>query len=238
MEKIKNVFLRTTIILIISYIVLYFCYYFFQEKFLFTHTKPFNYNYKFESKFEERNILTKDGKKLNGLLFKSDSSKGLIFYLHGGGHTLEKWGKYAKTYTNFSYDIFFLDYRCFGKSEGEVPTESQLYSDIQDAYNNLKKTYKENSIIVFGYSFGTAPAAMLSANNYPKMLVLQAPFYSGTEAVKNNYPFLYSILPSFLLKYKLNIFKFVKKTNVPIVIFHGNNDSTFNVIQSYKLKSF
>ena len=56
--------------------------------------------YQFDSEFEERNIQTKDGKKLSGLLFKSDSSKGLIFYLHGGGHTLDKWGRYAKTYTN------------------------------------------------------------------------------------------------------------------------------------------
>jgi len=65
-----------------------------------TNTKPSNYVYQFDSEFEERNIQTKDGKKLSGLLFKSDSSKGLIFYLHGGGHTLDKWGRYAKTYTN------------------------------------------------------------------------------------------------------------------------------------------
>lgn len=201
-----------------------------------THTKPSNYKYQFNSKFEERNIQTKDGKKLNGLLFKSDSSKGLIFYLHGGGHTLDKWGKYAKTYTNLHYDIFFLDYRGFGKSQGDLPTEKQLYSDVQDAYNNLKTTYQENEIVVFGYSFGTAPASMLAANNKPMMLILQAPYYSGNEAVKNNYPFLYSIIPSFLLKYKLKTYEFVRNTKVPVVTFHGNKDSTFNISNSYKLK--
>jgi pimeloyl-ACP methyl ester carboxylesterase len=68
------------------------------------------------------------------------------------------------------------------------------------------------------------------------MLVLQAPYYSGEEAVKNNYPFLYAIIPSFLLKYKLNTGEFVGRTKAPIAIFHGNNDSTFSISQAYKLK--
>ena len=172
MKMTKKFFHWTVVTLLISYTLLCVCYYFFQQNFLFTNTKPSNYVYQFASKFEERNIQTKDGKKLNGLLFKSDPSKGLIFYLHGGGHTLDMWGKYAKTYTNLHYDIFFLDYRGFGKSDGDVPTEKQLYSDVQDAYNNLKKTYKENNIVVFGYSLGTAPAALLAANNNPKILVI------------------------------------------------------------------
>lgn len=236
MNKTKKIFLQLAVFLLIAYLLLCSCYYFLQEKFLFTHTKPSNYTYQFKGRFEERNIQTRDGKKLNGLLFTSDSSKGLIFYLHGGGHTLDKWGKYAPTYTNMHYDIFFLDYRGFGKSEGDVPTEKQLYSDVQDAYNDLKTTYHEDSIIVFGYSFGTAPAAMLASANHPRMLVLQAPYYNGEEAVKNNYPFLYAITPSFLLKYKLNTAQFVEKTKAPIALFHGTNDSTFNISQAYKLK--
>jgi acetyl esterase/lipase len=155
--------LRFTIISLLAvYLLICGCYYFLQEKFLFTHTQPSGYSYQFKGSYEERNIQTRDGKKLNGLLFKSDSSKGLIFYLHGGGHTLDKWGKYAPVYMGLQYDIFFLDYRGFGKSEGDVPTEKELYADVQDAYNNLKTSYHEDSIIVFGYSFGTAPAAMLA----------------------------------------------------------------------------
>jgi pimeloyl-ACP methyl ester carboxylesterase len=236
MKKTKNIFRWAIISLLISYIILCLCYYFFQEYFLMTNTKSSNDVYQFNSKFEERNIQTRDGKRLNGLLFKSDSSKGLIFYLHGGGHALDKWGKYAKTYTNLNWDIFFLDYRGFGKSKEDLPTGKQLYNDVQDAYNNLKTTYKEDNIIVFGYSFGTAPAAMVAADNKPRMLILQAPYYSGDEAVKNNFPFLYSIIPSFLLKYKLKTYEFIKRTKVPIIIFHGKDDSTFNVSQSYKLK--
>jgi hypothetical protein len=93
----RKLFRWTITVILSSYFLLCTFYYLFQQNFLFTNTRPANYVYQFDNKFEERNILTKDGKKLNGLLFKSDSSKGLIFYLHGGGHSLDKWGKYAKT---------------------------------------------------------------------------------------------------------------------------------------------
>ncbi len=237
MKKARKTILRAAGILLIAYILLCLCYYSFQEKFLFTNTRPTSYAYHFDNQFEEHNIQTKDGKKLNGLLFRSSSSKGLVFYLHGGGHALDKWGQYAGTYLKLGYDIFFLDYRGFGKSEGNVPTEKQLYSDVQDAYNNLKGSYQEDRIVVLGYSFGTAAAAMLAAHNSPKLLILQAPYYNGDEAVKGNYPFLYAIIPSFLLKYKLKVNEFVKGTQAPIVILHGRNDSTFSVAQAYRLKA-
>ncbi|KAI9447045.1 alpha/beta hydrolase fold protein [Russula earlei] len=200
-----------------------------------TNTRPIH-DYHFEGNYTEHNITTADGKVLNGLLFKADSSKGLILYLHGGGHALDKWARYASTYTQLHYDIFFLDYRGFGKSQGKRPTEQQLYSDVQAAYNNLKAMYGEDHIVVFGYSFGTASAAMLAANNHPKALVLQAPYYSGIAAVQNNYPVIAAIIPSFLLQYQLRTYSFVAKTKAPVVIIHGANDSTFPVSQAYRLR--
>jgi len=130
-----------------------------------TNTKPSNYVYQFDRKFEERNIQTKDGKKLNSLLFKSD--------LHGGGTLLTN-GANMQELTPICIMTYSLDYRGFGKSEGNLPSEKQLYSDVQDAYNDLRTSYKENNIVVFGYSFGTAPASMLAADNNSKMLILQA----------------------------------------------------------------
>jgi hypothetical protein len=44
--------------------------------------------FKFAGTFTELNIETKDGYKLNGLLFKAKQPKGLIFYLHGSNDAL------------------------------------------------------------------------------------------------------------------------------------------------------
>src|SRR5580693_8073625 len=51
-----------------------------------------DFHFEFSHPFEELFINTKDGKKLDALLFKADSSKGVIFYLHGNNGALNKWG--------------------------------------------------------------------------------------------------------------------------------------------------
>ena len=107
----------------------------FQEKLIFfPETLEKNYQFSFDQKFEEISILTNDRKVLNGLLFKSDNSKGLVFYLHGNAGSLKRWGKVAKTYTDLQYDVFMLDYRGFGKSEGSISSQEQLFADVQTAY--------------------------------------------------------------------------------------------------------
>ena len=71
--------------------------YFFQEKLIFFPDKlDKNYKFSFNQPFEEVNIKTKGGNVLNGLLFKSDKAKGLIFYLHGNAGSLNSWGEVAK----------------------------------------------------------------------------------------------------------------------------------------------
>jgi pimeloyl-ACP methyl ester carboxylesterase len=229
----KTIFFRIFLVLIAVYIGACLFIYFFQEKVLFPDTKlSADHAYEFPQKFEERIIPVRDGKKIDGLLFKSDSSKGLIFYVHGIGHNLDWWGQYAKYYTSLHYDIFFFDYRGYGKSEGKISSENQIYDDVQDVYSNLKTKYNEDSIVVLGYSFGTAPAAMLASKNKPRLLVLQAPYYSMLEIGRGRFP----IFPTCILRYPLKTYEFVEKTKVPIVIFHGDNDSTINISAAYKLK--
>ena len=137
-----------------------------------------DYKFNYDSKFNEVTILTEDKLKLNGLLFKSDSAKGLIFYLHGNAGALNTWGTIAKPYTDLNYDVFILDYRGFGKSEGEIENEKQFYTDVQLAYDKLKTQYSENKIVIVGYSIGTGAASMLASKNDPAMLLLQAPYFS------------------------------------------------------------
>jgi alpha-beta hydrolase superfamily lysophospholipase len=150
--------------------------YFIQEKLIFHPGKlAKTYKFDFEHNFEERYIPAADGTVLHGLLFKADSSNGLIFYLHGNAGSAASWGSVAKTYTNLNYDVFIVDYRGYGKSEGAINGEAQLAEDIQAAYDELKKQYAENIIVVLGYSIGTGPASRLASTNSPKLLILQAP---------------------------------------------------------------
>lgn len=192
-----------------------------------------DHKFNFAQPFEEISIKTEDAKLLHGLLFKSDRTKGLIFYLHGNAGSLEGWGGVAEIYIDLHYDIFLLDYRGYGKSEGSIGSEVQLFQDVQVAYNEMLKRYTEDKIIVLGYSIGTGPAAKLASTNHPKLLILQSPYYSLTDVVRHVFPFI----PSFLLKYKLETYKYVTACKMPIILIHGDEDEVIPYSQSLKLKA-
>ncbi len=216
------------------YITLCFLLYLFQEKILFHPQKHHkNYHYKFGPNAEEINVSTNDGKLLNGILFKIENPKGLIFYLHGNAGSLKNWGSVAGLYNDLKYDVFILDYRGYGKSEGKITSQDQLFEDNQLVYNELKKLYKEKDIIMLGYSIGTGLAAKLASMNKPKRLILQAPYYSMTDLMNQKLP----IIPSFVLKYKLSTHMYLKECMMPLVVFHGDRDRVIYCGSSKKLKS-
>ncbi|MBO9732882.1 MAG: alpha/beta fold hydrolase [Chitinophaga sp.] len=223
-------------ILLLLYIGVCILVYFIQERLLFFPEKlPADHSFHFQVPFEELPVLMKDGTRLNGLLFTGDSAKGLVFYLHGNAGALNTWGEVAATYTRLGYDVFMLDYRGYGKSEGHITSERQLYADVQAVYDQLKRRYPENRITILGYSIGTGIAAQLAAVNHPRQLILQAPYYSMTDMAAHQYAFL----PSFLLRYKLPTYLYIQTITAPITIFHGDQDEVIYYESSaVKLKPF
>jgi len=190
------------------------------------------YQYSFNQNFEEINLKTADGILLNSVLFKAEHSKGVILYLHGNAGAINSWGEVASVYNDLDYDVFMPDYRGYGKSEGTINSEKQFFEDIQTVYDSLKARYDESKIIVLGYSIGTGVATKIASSNHPKCLILQAPFYNLTDLAKHIYP----IIPTFVLKYKFQTYKYIQQCSMPIVIFHATADEIIYYNSSVKLK--
>lgn len=221
-------------VIAVLYFVLCIALYFLQEKLIFHPEQlPKDYHFLFDQSFEEKNIKLKDGVILNGVLFKAENSKGLIFYLHGNAGSLASWGYVADVYTNLNYDVFMLDYRGYGKSEGVINNEKKFYEDVQTAYDEMKKSYNENQIIVLGYSIGTGAASQLASVNNPRLLILQAPYYNLADLVKRIFPFV----PSFMVRYKFETNEHLKDCQMPVVVFHGDEDEVIYYGSSLKLQN-
>jgi uncharacterized protein len=235
MKKIKRVFIWI-VGFIILYIAICLVIYFVQESIIFDPKKlPPDYQFQFEGNFEEINIKTADGIKLNGILVKADSSKGVILFLHGSGGNIERYKKSAPIYTELNYDIFLLDYRGYGKSEGKIKSEKQFFEDIDATYSYLKSKYKEENMVIIGFSIGTVPAAMIASKNKPRLLILEAPHFSFLEKAENKFP----ILPvSIIMKYKFETYKYIIDTKMPIAIFHGTKDKANDYSNSLRLKQY
>lgn len=207
--------------------------YFFQEKLIFYPNKLNElHKFKFSIPFEEKVFTMEDGIKLNALYFKSKSSKGLIFYLHGNAGSLDNWGLKAYDFTKNGYDVLMYDYRGFGKSEGKIINEKQMYSDAAHIYKELYYNYKEKDIIIYGISLGSGLAVKLTHANHPKMLILETPYYNFYDVAKYLYPYLPT---SWLLHYKFKNDLLIPEIKVPIHIFHGTNDETVPYNSSERL---
>ena len=220
-------------ILSILYAIICVLAYALQERLIFFPDRLDNqYQFTFPEPFQEIFIDTDDGNSLHGLLFTTAQSKGVILYLHGNAGALDGWGDVASTYLKLQYDVLLLDYRGFGKSGGEIENESQLAQDVQRAYDYLLRKYQEHDIVVLGYSLGSGLAAKLASVNRPRLLIMQAPYYSLTDMMRHSFPFL----PTFLLKYKLRTNEALRECQMPIVLFHGDQDEVIPYSQSLKLR--
>lgn len=233
-SRLKKIILTTLKVVLVLYVILCGLLYFFQEHLIFFPQRlDKHFQFHFNQPFEEQNINTPDGGVVNGILFKSDSTKGLIFYLHGNAGCLNTWGNVAKVYTDLHYDVFIMDYPGYGKSGGKITSQHSLFDAIQAAYNEQRKHYDEQTIIVLGYSIGTGMAAKVASTNHPKLLILQAPYYSLTDMMRHTYPFI----PTFILKYELETNEYLKACKMPVVIFHGDQDHVIYYGSSLKLKN-
>jgi alpha-beta hydrolase superfamily lysophospholipase len=221
------------IVVIAIYAVISILVYYLQDFFLFKAEKlPADFEFFYENQeIEEYNIETRDGATLNGLHFKIDKPKGVVLYLKGNSKSIKGWGKFAVDFTRNGYDVVMLDYRGFGKSTGRR-TQKALKRDIQVVYNKLREQVPEKYIILYGRSLGSGLATKLASVNSPRMLILDAPYYSLTKVAGRYAPFMPL---SWLMKYPLPTYKWMKYVQCPIHIIHGTDDKLIPYKTSVKL---
>lgn len=220
-------------ILLLIYLLLCLFLYLFQERFIFFPEKlPSSYSFTFKNDFTEHFIKTVDNVQLNLLHFVTkEKSRGVVLYLHGNSKSLKYWGDYADFFLSLGYNFITYDYRGFGKSEGNISSQKQLFKDADKVYEWVESQYDNSQIIVDGYSFGSGVAAYLADKYHPKILILEAPYYKLSHIMRKRY----SIFPSTLLKYKFPTDEFIKQCQMPVYIFHGDKDEQISIKNSFRL---
>jgi pimeloyl-ACP methyl ester carboxylesterase len=222
------------IILIVvgAYLLILFVMYLIQEWFLFHPEKlPLYFKFQYSYPFEELTFDTEPGAVINGLIFRVPNSKGVVYYFHGNTRSIKGWSKFSRDFTSKGYDVMMIDYRGFGKSRGKR-TERGLYHDAQYAYDWLKAQYGENHIVVYGRSMGSGFAARVAAKNNPKLLILDAPYYSLMHLVQRYLPFLPA---RFITRFQIRTDQYLEETSCPVYIYHGTRDFTIPFTSGYRL---
>lgn len=208
---------------------------YFQEKVVFLPvTLASDYQYEFDSDFEEYFWKTKYDGVINTLHFKIKNPKGVIVYYHGNADNLDRWGKIASQLTQFGFDVLVMDYRGYGKSSGPR-NEKYLYSDAQYCYNYAKQKYGEENTVVYGRSLGGAFAIKIAAENKPKVVILEAAFYNIQDIVNRWLPKKVTDRVSPTMTYHFLSNENILKVQVPLYHFHGTKDNVVPLKSGKKL---
>ena len=209
-----------------------------QDFFLFRPRKLDNdYEFQFESEFEELFFDTPDGARINALWFKKKNnlSKRVVLYFHGNSGDLSRWGKLHHTYQKYGCDFFVYDYRGFGKSKGNRAGEASFHDDAEHLYRFLLKYYKPDQFVIIGRSLGTGVATRLASKHQPSLVILETPYHS----IKNLFYTYYPFLPRwFAFKFRFENHKYISEIKSSVYIIHGDKDIVIPYRCAVRLKLY
>lgn len=166
-----------------------------QKKLVYTNTQlqltekaEWQYNPDDLEKLETFMCKTERGHKIACLYVKcTPNPKYTILFSHGNAVDLGQMSSfYYGLGMRLECNVFTYDYSGYGASESH-PTEQNLYSDIEAAWNALRTRYgiSPSNIVLYGQSIGTVPTVDLASKYDCAGVILHAPLMSGMRVAFN-----------------------------------------------------
>lgn len=176
---------------------------------------------------EEVWFTAADGTRLHGWFFQSESKPetATIIYFHGNGGNITNIDWVGQRLARRGFDVLLFDYRGYGKSEGEVGSESGLYADGDAALAFLinNKGARPEHVVLYGQSLGTTVAADIASRQSVGAVILESGLSSASSVGRTALPWL----PPWLHFLATNRFESARKlaqAKAPVLITHGDPD--------------
>lgn len=183
-------------------------------------------------------LTSADNVRLHGWFVRAaaEPAVGTFIYFHGNGGNLSYIGWLAEALSERGFDVLMLDYRGYGRSEGEALDEHGIYADADAAYDYLTRERKVSPerIILYGQSLGTTAAVDVASRRSCAGVVLESGLSSAREMAALILP------PGFRWLHGLakNSFASTRKlesVRCPVLVTHGALDRTIPVEQGQLL---
>lgn len=173
-------------------------------------------------KAEEVWLTTSDGVRINGWFFPQTGAKRVLLFFHGNAENIGTGLGRTKVLSTLGLNIFAVDYRGYGKSEGS-PDEAGVYRDADAAYRYLtgERGFRPKDVIIHGVSLGGAVAIDLASRVECGGLIAESTFTSARDMARHAF-----FIPLFAYVPKSQ-FKSVDKiasVRAPVLVIHGKRD--------------
>lgn len=176
----------------------------------------------FDSKLDLKpiDLATKDGLKLRSYYFAPREGKPLIVYFPDRMGDIIHKPRHLTAIAEQGYGLLLTGYRGYGGNPG-MPSEVALYSDAAALMERIELDHlAPDGVIIYGYSMGTGVASYVAALAKPLGLVLEAPFTTFGDAVRQQF----AQVPDWLVRTKFDTRSRLNKVAAPILILAGAKD--------------
>ncbi len=170
---------------------------------------------------ELRTFTASDGAPVQAALYGRDGDPALV-YFHGNGETIADTVGVGGHLARRGLRFVAVEYRGYGASPSQRPTEPGLYADAAGVLETLvAEGTPVERITVWGNSLGSGVAVEMAARGLASRLVLQAPFTSIPAVAQSFAP----MLPMrWLMGDRYDNLDKAKRVRVPTLILHGDRD--------------
>ena len=150
-----------------------------------------------------------------------------LLYLHGSALNIGANVDHARRFHDLDFSVFLVSYRGYGLSDGEFPSEGQMYTDAEVAWNYLvkQKGIDPGRIFIYGHSIGGAIAIDLAVRHPDAAgLIVEATFTSIFDMARLKYR--YRLLPmGMIVDQKFDSLNKVGRLKIPVLFMHGTEDA-------------
>ena len=156
-----------------------------------------------------------------------DGNAPALLYLHGSRWNLTGSSFRIAKWREMGFSVLAIDYRGFGQSSGDLPTEAKTYQDTALAWEWLKvKLPDPQRRYIYGHSLGGAVAIDLASTlgaHEAAGLITESTFTSVPDVVSAS---PYGWLPvGFLISQRFEALEKIKKVVLPKLFLHGTADN-------------
>jgi hypothetical protein len=158
-----------------------------------------------------------------------------LLYLHGARWNLTGQMFRIQQLHEFGFSVLAIDYRGFGKSDGDLPSEKTAYEDAHAAWKHLTQLQPDPAKrFIYGHSLGGAiaidlAASLSTASSQPgqttqaaRGLIVESSFTTLADIAKSlTSPWLPLQL---LMSQKFESVDKIAQVHMPVLIVHGTDD--------------
>jgi uncharacterized protein len=161
--------------------------------------------------------------KLHLLINGNDPSKPVLLYLHGARWNVVGSAWRIERMRELGFNVVALDYRGFGKSDTDAPSEDKAYEDAHAAWDWMAKKYPNQPRLIFGHSLGGAIAIDLASKVSDERGTL-------VEGTFTSIPDVFTMLKwgwlpiGWMISQRFDSEKKVAKIGSPLLVVHGSED--------------